>query len=175
MRVQIKGVGSGLVEQETGRDGPEESQVPRAKFLTEDLLVVVCAEHAKMAAVVQAQQMELHQVMDLLGGMVRVCSSASTVSWWSSSGFIRAAYGYDLNSAEFKTWAAEQAEQAEQYYAQQQTQGQLFDQQQQGQQVGSGVLGYNLSGGGHVPPPPPPPLDAQAPPPPPPPPAPPSV
>ncbi|KAJ3738085.1 hypothetical protein EV360DRAFT_97913 [Lentinula raphanica] len=70
-RVQIKGVGSGFVEQETGREseeplyihitGPEESQVARAKVLTEDLLPVVRAEHARMAAIVQAQQMELHQ------------------------------------------------------------------------------------------------------------------
>ncbi|KAJ4475459.1 hypothetical protein J3R30DRAFT_555544 [Lentinula aciculospora] len=70
-RVQIKGIGSGFVEQETGREsdeplyihitGPEESQVARAKVLTEDLLLVVRAEHAKMQAIVQAQQMELHQ------------------------------------------------------------------------------------------------------------------
>ncbi|KAF9071569.1 hypothetical protein BDP27DRAFT_1218957 [Rhodocollybia butyracea] len=70
-RVQIKGVGSGFVEQETGQEsdeplyihitGPEESQVARAKVLTDDLLLVVRAEHAKMQAVVQAQQMELHQ------------------------------------------------------------------------------------------------------------------
>jgi hypothetical protein len=70
-RVQIKGVGSGFVEQETGQEsdeplyihitGPEETQVARAKVLTEDLLLVVRAEHAKMQAVVQAQQMELHQ------------------------------------------------------------------------------------------------------------------
>ncbi|KAJ3782621.1 hypothetical protein GGU10DRAFT_318279 [Lentinula aff. detonsa] len=218
-RVQIKGVGSGFVEQETGREsdeplyihitGPEESQVARAKFLTEDLLVVVRAEHAKMAAVVQAQQMELHQAQQQYaayaaslqgggapggygayappppgdapppppppGGAPPDSSGANSQEQYAS---YWAAYGYDVNSAEFKTWAAEQAKQAEQYYAQQQTQGQLLDQQQQGQQgqqVGSGVLGYDLSGGGHVPPPPPPPPDAQAPPPPPPPPAPPSV
>ncbi|KAJ3991472.1 hypothetical protein F5050DRAFT_1178125 [Lentinula boryana] len=202
MRVQIKGVGSGFVEQETGREcdeplyihitGPEESQVARPKFLTEVLLLVVRAEHAKMAAV----------------GSTDGASSGSTTipdyaAWWNSWGvwcvyappppgdapppppppggappdssgansqeqyasywlvplspallafqriimtimcfvLLRAAYGYDVNSAEFKTWAAEQAEQAEQYYAQQQTQGQLLDQQQQGQQgqqVGSG-------------------------------------
>ncbi|KAL0574025.1 hypothetical protein V5O48_001172 [Marasmius crinis-equi] len=70
-RVQIKGLGSGFVEQETGREsdeplyihitGPEEGQVARAKVLTEDLLLVVRSEHAKMATVVQQQQMELHQ------------------------------------------------------------------------------------------------------------------
>ncbi|THU93891.1 hypothetical protein K435DRAFT_182116 [Dendrothele bispora CBS 962.96] len=71
-RVQIKGIGSGFVDQETGREsdeplyihitGPEEGQVARAKVLTEDLLLVVRSEHAKMAAVVQQQQMELHQM-----------------------------------------------------------------------------------------------------------------
>jgi len=42
--------------------GPEEGQVARAKVLTEDLLLVVRSEHAKMAALVQQQQMELHQM-----------------------------------------------------------------------------------------------------------------
>ncbi|KLO12941.1 hypothetical protein SCHPADRAFT_828774 [Schizopora paradoxa] len=70
-RVQIKGQGSGFVEQETGREsdepmhihitGPEEQQVARAKFLTEDLLDKVREEHAKAKAVMQQQQMELHQ------------------------------------------------------------------------------------------------------------------
>ena len=41
--------------------GPDEQQVARAKALTEDLLEVVRAEHAKVKAVVQQQQMELHQ------------------------------------------------------------------------------------------------------------------
>lgn len=92
-RVQIKGVGSGFIEQETGREsdeplyihityafpspsstsaieltqlndsssGPDEGQVQRAKVLTEDLLLVVRQEHAKMQAFLQQQQMELHQ------------------------------------------------------------------------------------------------------------------
>ncbi|KAI0064912.1 eukaryotic type KH-domain type I [Artomyces pyxidatus] len=70
-RVQIKGQGSGFVDQDTGREsdepmhihitGPEEGQVARAKVLTEDLLEVVRSEHAKVRAVVQQQQMELHQ------------------------------------------------------------------------------------------------------------------
>lgn len=33
----------------------------RAKVLTEDLLLVVRQEHAKVATIVQQQQMELHQ------------------------------------------------------------------------------------------------------------------
>lgn len=70
-RVQIKGVGSGFVDQETGREsdeplyihitGPEQQQVDRAKVLTEDLLLVVRQEHAKAATSAQAHQMELHQ------------------------------------------------------------------------------------------------------------------
>ncbi|KAG7094225.1 hypothetical protein E1B28_007832 [Marasmius oreades] len=70
-RVQIKGIGSGFIDQETGKEsdeplyihitGPEEGQVARAKVLTEDLLLVVRSEHAKMAVVAQQQQMELHQ------------------------------------------------------------------------------------------------------------------
>lgn len=70
-RVQIKGVGSGFIEQETGQEsneplyihitGPDESQVQRAKVLAEDLLLVVREEHAKMQTALQHQQMELHQ------------------------------------------------------------------------------------------------------------------
>ncbi|KAJ7497978.1 hypothetical protein B0H11DRAFT_1800928 [Mycena galericulata] len=70
-RVQIKGIGSGFVDQETGREsdeplyihitGPEEGQVARAKVLTEDLLLVVRSEHAKVAMAAQQEQMELRQ------------------------------------------------------------------------------------------------------------------
>ena len=105
-RVQIKGIGSGFIDQEVGHfsiltiffkfaysidwtrracpsihpyhvcclscslgrisdnfdfSGPEEGQVARAKVLTEDLLLVVRQEHAKVAVLVQQQQMELHQ------------------------------------------------------------------------------------------------------------------
>lgn len=41
--------------------GPDEQQVQRAKALTEDLLVVVQEEHAKVKTLLQQQQMELHQ------------------------------------------------------------------------------------------------------------------
>ncbi|KAI0340370.1 hypothetical protein BDW22DRAFT_416276 [Trametopsis cervina] len=86
-RVQIKGLGSGFVDQETGQEhnepmfihvtyvhhpaysdsrlrpdsGPDEGQVARAKVLTEDLLEVVRAEHAKVKQIIEHQQMELHQ------------------------------------------------------------------------------------------------------------------
>jgi hypothetical protein len=102
-RVQIKGQGSGFVDQETGREsdepmhihitcvtlicllhldisairstlncfiilltlppkcsGPDDTQVARAKALTDDLLSVVRSEHAKMQAILHQQQMELH-------------------------------------------------------------------------------------------------------------------
>src|SRR6266404_2785201 len=87
-RVQIKGQGSGFVDQETGKEsdepmhihitcvlprdsagqssdfsfsGPEEGQVARAKVLTDDLLEVVRGEYAKVKAIMHQQQMELHQ------------------------------------------------------------------------------------------------------------------
>ena len=41
--------------------GPDEQQVQRAKALTEDLLEVVRAEHAKVKQMLAQQQMELHQ------------------------------------------------------------------------------------------------------------------
>lgn len=41
--------------------GPDEGQVARAKVLTEDLLEVVRAEHAKVKTILAQQQMELHQ------------------------------------------------------------------------------------------------------------------
>jgi hypothetical protein len=40
--------------------GPDEAQVARAKALTDDLLIVVRQEHAKVKVIVQQQQMELH-------------------------------------------------------------------------------------------------------------------
>lgn len=41
--------------------GPDEGQVEKAKVLTEDLLLVVRQEHAKMQCFLNQQQMELHQ------------------------------------------------------------------------------------------------------------------
>jgi hypothetical protein len=46
---------------DTLHSGPEEAQVARAKVLTDDLLIVVRQEHAKVKVIVQQQQMELHQ------------------------------------------------------------------------------------------------------------------
>ncbi|KAI0037139.1 hypothetical protein K488DRAFT_39491 [Vararia minispora EC-137] len=70
-RVQIKGLGSGFVDQETGKEseepmhihitGPDENMIQRAKVLTEDLLEVVRGEHQKALQQQQQQQMELHQ------------------------------------------------------------------------------------------------------------------
>ena len=93
--------------------GPEEGQVARAKVLTDDLLVVVRQEHAKVQAQLQQQQMELHQaqaqyaaysamgvrrtpfiphayssMLTSLPGLcttTAVCTSAATSSWGRST------------------------------------------------------------------------------------------
>ncbi|KAL4266684.1 KH domain containing protein RIK/BLOM7 [Pleurotus pulmonarius] len=168
-RVQIKGLGSGFVDQETGKEaeepmhihitGPDEAQVARAKVLTEDLLEVVRSEHAKMATMVSQQQMELHHaqaqyaVYNTMSGYAPpppsnappppppgeqpppppdgstqtgaegyagappppgsdAASHDAYAQYW-------AAYGYDVNSPQFKEWAAQQQQQYSQYYAQQ--------------------------------------------------------
>ncbi|KAJ7221891.1 hypothetical protein C8J57DRAFT_1392442 [Mycena rebaudengoi] len=155
-RVQIKGIGSGFVDQATGREsdeplyihitGPEEGQVARAKVLTEDLLLVVRSEHAKVAVAAQQEQMELRQAQMQYAAYTAMASgypappppsgeqpppppgeqpppppdggaapSAATdpaayAAYW-------AAYGYDVNSEQFKEWAATQQQQYSQYYA----------------------------------------------------------
>ncbi|KAG6829742.1 hypothetical protein H0H92_003618 [Tricholoma furcatifolium] len=193
-RVQIKGIGSGFIDQETGQEepvplyihitGPEEPQVARAKVLTEDLLLVVRQEHAKVAVVVQQQQMELHQAQaqyaaysamsqgyaphggaapppppgeappppptgtpagdaaaQYAAGPPAATDADAYAAYW-------AAYGYDVNSPEFKEWQASQQQQYAQYYAQQ---------------------GYDPTAyGAAAAPPAPPPSDAAPPPPPPP-------
>jgi len=155
-RVQIKGIGSGFVDQETGREsdepmhihitGPEEGPIARAKVLTEDLLEVVRAEHAKMQTVLHQQQMELHQAQaqyaaySAMSGYAPpppsgappppppggeqpsapdgqppaptdAASQDAYIAYW-------AAYGYDVNSPQFKEWlATQQQQQYSQYYA----------------------------------------------------------
>ncbi|RDB18438.1 Uncharacterized protein C30D11.14c [Hypsizygus marmoreus] len=174
-RVQIKGIGSGFVDQETGRESdeplyihitsPEEGQVARAKILTEDLLLVVRSEHAKMQAIIHQQQMELHQAQvqyaaySAMAGYAPPPSSnappppppgdqpppppdangAASVAGYdptqahaaaggappagtdaaSQDAYAAywAAYGYDVNSPQFKEWAASQQQQFSQYYA----------------------------------------------------------
>ncbi|KIJ65445.1 hypothetical protein HYDPIDRAFT_88101 [Hydnomerulius pinastri MD-312] len=166
-RVQIKGIGSGFVDQETGREsdepmhihitGPDEGQVARAKVLTEDLLEVVRSEHAKAQAGLAQQQMELHQAQLQYAqySAMAVChpcygaappppdnappppppgeqpppppdggappppgagASEATVDAYAA---YWAQYGYDVNSPQFKEWAASQQQQYSQYYAQQ--------------------------------------------------------
>ncbi|KAJ8463921.1 hypothetical protein ONZ45_g17416 [Pleurotus djamor] len=154
-RVQIKGLGSGFVDQETGKEaeepmhihitGPDEGQVARAKVLTEDLLQVVRAEHAKTAAIVSQQQMELHQAQAQYAqytgyappppnapppppgeqpppppdGQSAYGAAAPDVSSPESYASFWAQYGYDTNSPQFKEWLASQQQQYSQYYAQQ--------------------------------------------------------
>lgn len=183
-RVQIKGIGSGFVDQETGKEsdeamhihitGPDEGQVARAKVLTEDLLEVVRSEHAKMAVVVQQQQMELHQAQMQYaayagyappqphaaappppppdgsappppppdgsappppggaGGTPSGAEADAYAAYWYVTVhsrclsitiiliflLLRAQYGYDVNTPEFKAWAAQQQQQQAQYYTQ---------------------------------------------------------
>lgn len=166
-RVQIKGIGSGFVEQETGKEsdepmhihitGPDEGQVARAKVLTEDLLEVVRSEHAKSQAVLVQQQMELHQAQmqyaqysAMAGaygtgppppdnappppppgeqpppppdGMVapppQPPGAGAPQSATDAYAAYWAQYGYDVNSPQFKEWAASQQAQYGQYWAQQ--------------------------------------------------------
>ncbi|KAG2093130.1 uncharacterized protein F5147DRAFT_721558 [Suillus discolor] len=164
-RVQIKGQGSGFVEQETGREsdepmhihitGPDENQVARAKVLTEDLLEVVRSEHAKAQSAMMQQQMELHQAQMQFAqypaggygapppapenappppppgeqpppppdgsapqlpypgaptGTPGPDTQDAYAAYWAQ-------YGYDVNSAQFKEWAASQQAQYYQAYA----------------------------------------------------------
>ncbi|EIW75207.1 hypothetical protein CONPUDRAFT_66132 [Coniophora puteana RWD-64-598 SS2] len=198
-RVQIKGLGSGFVDQETGREsdepmhihitGPDEGQIARAKVLTEDLLEVVRAEHAKAQLAMQQQQMELHQAQmhfaqyAQVGGYGGVApqppsgeapppppgeqpppppdgsappqtpytgatpgqdggQDAYAAYWY--------VYGYDVNSEQFKEWAAQQQAQYGQYYAQQAQQGQTPGQDGTPQPPAPAPAG-------DAPPPPPPP------------------
>jgi len=164
-RVQIKGVGSGFIDQETGQEepvplyihitGPEEGQVARAKVLTDDLLLVVRQEYAKVQAQLQQQQVELHQAQaqyaaySAMGGYAPPPPSApapppppgegpppppsgtpagDVAAQYAAAGppapsdteayaAYWAAYGYDVNSPEFKEWQASQQQQYSQYYA----------------------------------------------------------
>ncbi|KAJ7860485.1 hypothetical protein B0H14DRAFT_2745048 [Mycena olivaceomarginata] len=143
-RVQIKGIGSGFPLY-IHITGPEEGQVARAKVLTEDLLLVVRSEHAKVALAAQQEQMELRQAQmqyaaysamaqggysappppsgapppppgeqpppppDGSAGPPAAGDADAYAAYW-------AAYGYDVNSAQFKEWAASQQQQYSQYY-----------------------------------------------------------
>ncbi|TFK29608.1 hypothetical protein FA15DRAFT_631426, partial [Coprinopsis marcescibilis] len=89
-RVQIKGLGSGFLDQETGKEseeamyihitGPDEGQIARAKVLAEDLLLVVRSEHGKQLARLQQEQAELHaaQVQYAAYGAVQQAYTGAT-------------------------------------------------------------------------------------------------
>jgi len=168
-RVQIKGIGSGFVDQDTGHEhdepmfihvtGPDEGQVARAKVLTEDLLEVVRGEHAKVKSMLQQQQLELHHAQiqyaaysAYAGGYAppqpgsappppppgeqppppppdgstptapgaQGTPAAAPPSATDTEAYAAywAAYGYDVNSPQFKEWQQQQQQYA-QYYAQQ--------------------------------------------------------
>ncbi|KAF7309562.1 KH-domain-containing protein [Mycena indigotica] len=141
-RVQIKGIGSGFVDQETGREsdeplyihitGPEEQQVARAKVLTEDLLSVVRIEHAKVAVALQHEQMELRNAQmqythygALAGGYGSAPDGPAPDQPPPPSGdqfdpvafnAYWANYGYDTNSQEFRDWVTQNYPAAKSYY-----------------------------------------------------------
>ncbi|TRM58718.1 hypothetical protein BD626DRAFT_410132 [Schizophyllum amplum] len=149
-RVQIKGLGSGFVEQETGREsdeplhihitGPEQGQIERAQTYAEDLLMVVRQEYAKAQGMLQQQSMGMHhapydasytmggyvppqpsgapppqpgdQGAPAPGGALDANGQDAFTAYW-------AAYGYDVNSQQFKEWAASAQQQAANQYYQQ--------------------------------------------------------
>ncbi|KAI0280422.1 hypothetical protein BGY98DRAFT_914700 [Russula aff. rugulosa BPL654] len=197
-RVQIKGQGSGFVDQETGKEseepmhihitGPEDGQVARAKALTDDLLEVVRGEYAKVKTMLHQQQMELHQAQmqyasyGMMGGYAPpppsaappppppgeqpppppsdgatapggapVAPAPTDMDAYAAYWCVSAAYGYDVNSSEFKEWQASQMAQYNQYYA------------SQGQSAGSDPA---AAGAGPAAPAPPPSEPAPPPPPP---------
>lgn len=174
-RVQIKGQGSGYLDNETGREseepmhihisGPDEGMLKRAKELTEDLLEVVRAEHEKARMLLFHQQHEMQMVQGQYGynmggydpapppseappppppppggeapppppggeapppppGGVPPGASPQTAAQAQSAQeqfkAYWAAYGYDVNSEQFKQWMASQQPQAQyaQYYQQ---------------------------------------------------------
>ncbi|KAJ6607007.1 hypothetical protein B0H10DRAFT_2166932 [Mycena sp. CBHHK59/15] len=148
-RVQIKGIGSGFVDQETGREsdeplyihitGPEEGQVARAKVLTEDLLLVVRSEHAKEQMELRQAQMQYAAYSAMASGYPAPpppsgapppppgeqpppppdggAAGPPAASDQDAYAAYWAAYGYDVNSEQFKEWAATQQQQYSQYYA----------------------------------------------------------
>ena len=177
-RVQIKGLGSGFLDQETGREseepmhihitGPDDGQVARAKDLTDDLLEVVRGEHAKARAVLdQAQHAQMYgayagynnyQPQQPDGSQPQDGAAAGMQASPPASldAFIQyyAAYGYDTSSEQFRDWAKQQYEQ---YY---------------GANATGGAGGGPAPPSGPAPPPPssappPPPSDSAPPPPPP--------
>lgn len=67
--------------------GPDETQVERAKVLTEDLLLVVRQEHAKMQQFLQRQQMELHQAQAQYAAYSAMAAVGIFISREKNSGF----------------------------------------------------------------------------------------
>ncbi|KAG5642649.1 hypothetical protein DXG03_002388 [Asterophora parasitica] len=197
-RVQIKGIGSGFVDQETGQEeptplyihitGPDEGQIARAKVLTEDLLLVVRQEHAKVMVIVQQQQMELHHAQaqyaaySAMGGyappppaaappppppgeapppppgstpagdaaQAQYAAGPPAATDTEAYAAYWAAYGYDVNTPEFKEWQASQQQQYAQYYASQGYDAAAYA-------AGGGAAPAAPPPGDAAPPPPPPP------------------
>jgi hypothetical protein len=67
--------------------GPEESQVERAKVLTEDLLLVVRQEHGKMQYLLSQQQMELHQAQAQYAAYSAMAAVGIFSTWVHKTGY----------------------------------------------------------------------------------------
>ncbi|KIY68053.1 hypothetical protein CYLTODRAFT_436753 [Cylindrobasidium torrendii FP15055 ss-10] len=144
-RVQVKGLGSAFIEPDTGKEseeplfihitGPDEAQVARAKLLAEDLLLVVRSEHSKALAMAGGgPDMGYGGYGGGYGGGAPPPppgeqpppppggdpsqqagpdpnNPEAFAAYWS-------AYGYDVNSDQFKEWMASQQQAYAAYYAQ---------------------------------------------------------
>ncbi|CAK9781934.1 hypothetical protein CC85DRAFT_286958 [Cutaneotrichosporon oleaginosum] len=140
-RVQIKGRGSGFLENETGREGddemhisivaPTDDQIQRAKTLAEDLLMILRIEYDKarngggrgdyggepypvMGGNVSAAQQGTgysEQTYEQ-GGASSGAPAGSSEEQWQQYLAYYASMGYDVNDPQFQQWMREQQAQA---------------------------------------------------------------
>lgn len=125
-KVQIKGLGSGFLEQDTGHEsndamhinvtGPDVQQFNYARELAEDLIAAVRGEWERAQGIVpQAEQTgyDQSQYADMPG--IPDPNDREAVEkynkYWTDQ-------GYDLNDPAFKEWLTEYEKQQQEYYAQ---------------------------------------------------------
>ncbi|TIB73557.1 hypothetical protein E3Q22_04323 [Wallemia mellicola] len=129
-KVQIKGLGSGFLEQDTGVEsqeamhvniaGPDPSQFTYARELTEDLIAAVRGEWERVQGIVPEVQQQADQSQQY-GDMPAIPDPNDKEAverynqYWTS-------HGYDVNDPSFKEWQKQQEEYYAQYYAQYQQQ-----------------------------------------------------
>jgi hypothetical protein len=136
-RVQIKGRGSGFLENETGREGedemhisivaPTDDQIQRAKTLADDLLMILRIEYDKarngggrgdyggepyppMGGNVSAAQQGTGFSQDQYaqGGGASGAPAGSSEEQWQQYLAYYANMGYDVNDPQFQQWMREQ-------------------------------------------------------------------